>query len=225
MSKSSKDLAITISKYNRGSLTTDEMNTIVEFFKHRFFYIRLLIVNEHKNFKGEQFEHIHISCSIGDPIRRDNFKCEIVKKHSFLQHNKDVMIKEEYDDGWKQYCSKCSDRNILYTFGITDEEMEKYKSEYDINKQMHKDIKEHIVKTRISPMDLPYTIINYIHNHDIHYTGDLDLFTNIIFRMIKENYDFQIVGKMKETKCKVDIILVNKPTDLYDIIHKEFSNY
>lgn len=224
MEKKSDKLAITISKFNRGSLTEQEIQDTLIFFQGKFFNAsKMLFVNEHKNKLGENFEHLHITLHIPTSIRRDHLKAELIKKLTFLQHTKDVCIREEYSDGWKEYCSKSPDRNIVYKSGITDDELSQYSNDYLAKVQTRKEIKK-VVKTRICPSDLPYVIAEYIQEHEINYDGTQEAYAEIIFRLIKENFDFQIKGKMAETKAKLDIVLNNSGQALTDLLFKEFKD-
>jgi hypothetical protein len=213
--------AITISKYCRGSLTPQEIQDCKQFFNNKFVITRLLIVNEHKQRDGTPFEHLHVSLHVMGEYRTDNLNALIKKNLSFLTHKKDVLVKKEISDGWKEYCSKSNDRTIIDHFGITEEEIEQYNLDYKIKVQTVKDTKVAISKCRISRQDTPYVIANYIHEHDISYSFQLSHFIYIISCMLKEGYDFEL-RNMPEVKSKLDNSLGNFET-LQNYITDQFK--
>lgn len=204
---STNKFAITISKYCRGSLTTTEIEDCKTFFNNKFVITRLLIVNEHSNSRGEPFEHLHVSLHIVGEQRTDNLNRLIKKNLSFLVHKKDLVVKPEISDGWKEYCSKSQDRLIIQHFGITEQELEQYNLDYKVKVVSAKENK-HIVKVRIPKQDIPYVIEKYIQEQEINYEYRLTQFTWIISNMLKEGYDFEL-RNLTEVKAKLDNALGN----------------
>ena len=62
-----------------------------------------------------------------------------------------------------------------------------------------------IFKMRIPKKDLPLVMINYIRKNNIIYDYTLDSFTNIIYNMLKEDYDFGL-SSLPPIKSKLDIL-------------------
>lgn len=214
--------AITISKYCRGSLTKQEIQDVITFIEGKFILERLLVVNEHYNCKKEPFEHLHISMHIAvSDMRTDNLNALFKKNLSFLIHKKDIVIKNEISDGWKEYCSKSENRDILRHTGITESELEQYNLDYKIKVQTVKDSKMSVVKVRIPKQDIPYVIANYINDNDLEYDYTLTKFCFIIQRMLKENYDFEL-RNMPEVKAKLDTHLGDNEV-LYNFIYDQFK--
>ena len=213
--------AITISKYCRGSLTLQEIEDTRQFFTNKFIVTRLFIVNEHFNKFKEPFEHLHISLHTVGEYRTDNLNAMLKKNLSFLTHKKDVLVKKEISDGWKEYCSKSNDRTIIEHHGITEEEIEQYNLDYKIKVQTVKDTKVGISKVRIPKSDIPYVIANYIAEHELEYDFRLTHFIYIISCMLKEGYDFEL-RNMPEVKSKLDNSLGNFET-LQNYITDQFK--
>lgn len=213
--------AITISKYCRGSLTEQEIKDVEQFFRNRFIISRLLIINEHRNKFGEEFEHLHISLHTTSSFRTDNLNALIKKNLSFLVHKKDVLVKAEISDGWKEYCSKSQDRTVIAHDGITEQELEKYNMEYKIKVQTVKDSKQNVNKIRIPKADIPYVIINYIQDNELEYDFSVSMFTYIISKMLKENYDYEL-RNLVEVKAKTDNLLGDTST-LNEFIGDQFK--
>jgi len=223
MERSSTHFATTISKFNRGSLTDDEMSQLVDYLSNNLFKDskKLFIINEHKNRLNQDFEHIHFFVETNDVKRGDNITNSIKKFNKFLIHKKDVLTKICYSDGWKEYISKSSDRKVLYQKGISDDDLKIWETDYKAKVETQKDNKK-IIKTRINKHDLPYVIINYIISIDYNYHHSLSDFITIIKDMLKNNYDFEIKGKMVETRSKVDLILGNERM-FNDMMLQEFT--
>jgi len=213
--------AITISKYCRGSLTPTEIQDCKQFFNNKFIITRLFIVNEHKQRDGTPFEHLHVSLHTVGEYRTDNINAMIKKNLSFLTHKKDVLVRKEISDGWKEYCSKSEDRTIIEHYGITTEEIEQFNLDYKIKIQTVKDTKTSVSKVRISKQDIPYVIANYIHEQDINYAFQLQHFIYIVSCMLKDGYDFEL-RNMPEVKSKLDNSLGNFET-LQNYITDQFK--
>lgn len=219
--RNGKEFAITISKYCRGSLTLDEITMIKEFFVDKFVLSpKILIVNEHKNKLGQEYEHLHIFVILNEETRGDNLTSMVKKKFEFLHHKKDVITKKVYSEGWKEYISKTNDRKIVFKKGITTEEIEQWNEDYNVKVAEHKTISK-VVKTRISKGDLPYVMQDYIISKDIEYDWSMEKFKTVIVQMINDNYDFEIKGRMRETKSKLDILFGNERT-LEELLDEEF---
>lgn len=222
---STDKFAITISKYCRGSITSQEIEDCKTFFNNKFILTRLLIVNEHRNKHGEAFEHLHISLHIMGEQRTDNMNRLIKKNLSFLIHKKDLLVRPEINDGWKEYCSKSDDRTIIQHFGITEEELEQYNFDYKVKVVSVKE-NRHITKVRIPKQDIPYVIEKYILEQEIIYEFRLTQFTFIISRMLREGYDFEL-RNLTEVKSKLDnalgnsVLLMNYINDQFKFISTE----
>lgn len=205
MDRTSEEFAITISKYCRGSLTVDEITQLKQYFVDKFKYKKLLIVNEHKNKLNQDFEHLHILMHLNESMRGDNITSSIKKQFPFLVHKKDVLTKKVINDGWKEYISKCSTKTIVYQHNISPEEIEQAELNYKCKVQSLKEINK-IVKVRVYKSDLPYTMLQYIQDNDIFYDWTIASFVYVIQRMLEDNFDFEIKGRMIETKAKLDYL-------------------
>lgn len=215
----SYNFAITISKYNRGSMNADEITITVDHFKSLNPSI-LLITNEHQNFKGESFEHLHIAIRLSNPIRSDNFRRSLKKNLSFLEHHKDICIKSQQTDEWLQYCLKSDDFTILAQIGISEEQLEEYKEKSKIYVDK-KEIAKLPNKKQINSRDVPFIMIQYIQFHNFNYTGDYSQFKNLIFSMFQDDYYFDIKGKLMQYKTILDMQHLQNTELLEKLIEQE----
>lgn len=221
---------ITISKYNRGSLSMNEIDEIHQFFLNQP-YEQLFIVNEHYNKKRERYEHIHLFIRLHEHVDHDYYRKTIKKSISFLEHQKDLDVHHAYDEKrvLAGYMLKADDTSIIERAGFTQEQLDEieilsqsYKEEQAKSARNKSADAESLFKARISPLDLPYVIKNYIKEKDIKYFGLIQDFTQILYSMLRDGYDFQLKN-MKEVKAKLDIIELDNMDTLCAVMQMEFQ--
>lgn len=223
MSRTNTDFFVTISKYMRGSLTPGEIGCTIKYFNDiQLDLIECYIVNEHRNKKGEQFEHLHIYVKFKELTRSDKLRDRIKKILLFIQHQNDLDIRQVQDKEslLSGYFMKTDDYKVMHNQGITEEYIAKCKEKGDIAKELRNKLYDDqlkIKKNRIFKMDLPYIMYEYIIGTNINYDCTLYLFTSVIKKMLRENYDFELRG-LPECKAKLDLLFSN-----HDDSHKTLN--
>ena len=216
---------ITISKYNRGSMTPEEIQFVVKIFKETSYlsYDQLFIVNEHQNKNKESFEHLHIYILFKNNLIHDTLRKNI-KKYlgSLYQHQKDLDVRDVPNE--KQliggYMLKTNDVSIILKEGFTEEYWDSIQESVQTINDFHQSYKE-IKVNRISKQDLPYVLFNYINKLGIQYNFSLYFFKEIIYKFRLDGYDFEVKGRMLECKAKLDLMFGNK-TLLNSLIDEDF---
>lgn len=224
MSRSQQEFFITLSKYNRGSMSLQEIEIVKNYFDTMDLE-QVFIVNEHKNFKQENFEHLHIYVLLKTPKRSDKLRDSIKKAISFVEHAKDLDIRTVSDKDilLGGYMVKKNDSTIILSKGLTEEYMNNCKEKVDINKDLKSKFKSNsIKKNRIYKADVPYYIYEFINDNQILYDCSLTHFTAIIKEMLLKNYDFELRG-LAEVKAKLDLFFGDS-TNLCAYVEDQFKH-
>jgi len=207
---------ITISKFNRGSMTPEEINAVHDIFINEYgkLFERFIMVNEHKNHKGEDFEHVHfLACFIKELVH-DTFQRNLKKIFKdIVQHTKDMVVKSTVPDEAQLvagYFMKVDDTTIIDNIGFTDEIIEEYKKHVKVNKELYGKFKNGSTVKKISKTDLPFFMKSFIEDNDIYYDTSPQKFAFILRKIFQAGYDFEIKGKIAECKAKLDLLFDNE---------------
>lgn len=217
---------ITISKFNRGSMTPEEIQFVLSLFKENSYlsYTRIFIVNEHQNRKKEPFEHLHVFICFKKDIVHDVLRRNL-KKYlgSLYQHQKDLDVRDVPNENQLigGYMMKTSDVTILLKEGFSDETWQSILETVEEVDDFHQSLKN-IKVNRIPKHDLPYVLFEYISKKSIQYNCSLYLFKEIIYKIRLDGYDFEVKGKMLECKAKLDLMFGNK-TLMNSLIDEDFN--
>jgi len=223
MSRNQTEFFITISKFNRGSMSEQEIDSVKQYFNSMDLE-QIFIVNELKNFKQENFSHLHIYVLLKLPKRSDKLRDSLKKAFSFVEHAKDLDIRTVSDKDILigGYMRKKNDSIIVLSKGITEEYMNQCKEKVDINKDLKDKFKDQkIKKNRIYKSDIPYYMYEYIIDNQIEYNCSLSYFTFIVKEMLLKNYDFELRG-LTEVKAKLDLFF-GDPTNLRAYVEEQFK--
>lgn len=215
MSRKTQKFFITISKFNRGSLTPEELSQIKAYFDFSSnnhdainqLFDEVFAVNEHKNKKKEFFEHVHIYVKTSLECRSDKLREKVKNAFSFIQHPKDLDIRavtclEQLLAG---YMMKTEDFDIILNKGIKDEYLNECKDYVQLKNDFREEKLKKFSVERISDLDLPYIMKEYIQDKQIDYDMSLDVFIHVINKMVLDGYDMKI-EKMPHVKAKLDLI-------------------
>lgn len=219
---------ITFSKYNRGSMTEDEISCVVNFFKTQPTYFeQCFIVNEHRNRKREQFEHVHVYVKLALEIRSDKLREKIRGSMSFLEHSKDLDIRKATNPEalLAGYMVKTDDYTLLYSFGITDEYLNECKDKTQQTVEFRTE-KTKINVERIPYYNMPYVMKEYILENQFDYDLSLSRFQMILQGLVYNGFDPDLKN-LRHTKAKLDLLIdpVNGYRTLEAILNMEFMNF
>nr|WPR18654.1 MAG: hypothetical protein [Chemarfal virus 79] len=226
MSRTFKEFFITISKYNRGSMNIEEIE-LSHIVLSSMETEQLLIINEHRNFKGELFEHLHIYVLLVKEKRSDKLRDFLKKELKFIEHSKDLDIRQVPDKETLLggYLIKCPDRTLIISKGLTDEYLNQCKEKSDINRELNIKFNhplKKISKNRIYKSDVPYCMHEFIIDNNLSYNGSLGSFTRVIKEMLLKNYDFEL-RNLVEVKSKLDLIQLGNYNTLSSHIEDQFK--
>lgn len=216
---------ITFSKFNRGSMTEQEITFVSNLFQ-QMDYNQLFIVNEHFNSKKEAFEHLHIYVLLKEQRDHDGFRKYLKKNVPFIEHTKDLDVSDVPDKLQliAGYMQKTDNYTVIFQGGFSTEEwneIETFKSKNDaIFKQLKE--KKQLFKERIPLCDLPFRMRDYILEKEYSYGGTIQQFTLVLKSMFMDGYDVPF-EKVKSAKAKLDLLLCKDDSALCSIIQMEFQ--
>lgn len=217
---------ITFSKFNRGSMTIEEINLVVNHFKHGnpTYYDQVFIVNEHKNKKKEAFEHLHIFVKVNLELRTDKLRDKMKATFSFIQHQKDIDVRQAVcvEQLLAGYMMKTDDFDILLNVGITDEFLNECKNYVEANNDFYNEKVKKFNINRISIFDQPYIMFEYIQEKQIDYDLSLNAFKRVIRLMILDKYDLIIDKGLTGVKAKLDLLI--SPSDGFVMLDAVIDN-
>lgn len=199
---------ITISKYNQGTGLTD--GEIEDILKMKLATKKILVVQEFRNRKQQDFSHCHIVVYNIKTQRQDTVMRSIkeqLKKYNLYNDTKDLDVRAIIDD--KKliggYLQKSDDfkiwRNTLETSFI--EECKKYAAAFTERKLLTKGMK------RPSLDEAPLVMEQYIEDHHIEYDCSNKCFLYIFKEMIKSRKYLltSLIGKTTTIKSVLDILI------------------
>jgi len=212
-SASSYKWFITISKYNQGTGLTDE--EIKDILKMKLATKKILVVQEFRNRKQQDFSHLHIVAYNIKTQRQDTVMLSIknkLKKYHLYNDTKDLDVRAIIDD--KKliggYLQKSDDykiwENTLETEFI--EECKKYATAFSERKLLTKGMK------RPSLDEAPLVIEQYILDHSIPYDCSNKMFLYVFKEMIQSRKYLltSLIGKTTTIKSVLDILISDNHT-------------
>jgi len=212
-SASSYKWFITISKYNQGTGLTDE--EIKDILKMKLATKKILVVQEFRNRKQQDFSHLHIVAYNIKTQRQDTIMLSIknkLKKYHLYNDTKDLDVRAIIDD--KKliggYLQKSDDykiwENTLETEFI--EECKKYATAFSERKLLTKGMK------RPSLDEAPLVIEQYILDHSIPYDCSNKMFLYVFKEMIQSRKYLltSLIGKTTTIKSVLDILISDNHT-------------
>lgn len=212
-SASSYKWFITISKYNQGTGLTDE--EIQDILKMKLATKKILVVQEFRNRKQQDFSHLHIVAYNIKTQRQDTIMLSIknkLKKYHLYNDTKDLDVRAIIDD--KKliggYLQKSDDYKIWENTLDTEfiEECKKYATAFSERKLLTKGMK------RPSLDEAPLVIEQYILDHSIPYDCSNKMFLYVFKEMIQSRKYLltSLIGKTTTIKSVLDILISDNHT-------------